>query len=457
MSKSTYIQNPEATVFFKDKSDFMFVAKDAKTPMPTNPIEKRLDEEYSKFEVAYWGQNNCFPDELNEEISSSSIVPSTLDFKTRMLNGTGIEYGYYEIVNNEEVFTKIRDKEIQDFFWKSNINRYSVKAADDLYKLYNVFPELVFSVDKKKVTSLLAQEAAFCRWEKQASKGFIKNCFIKTNWKDKPNDIDEATKVPVIDIYTTSTEDIKQGKSFKYIFPLSIPTGKIYYQTAPWYSIIKSGWLDVAKAIPIFKKSLMKNQITAKYLIKIPSYYWKWRFPNTKEGKEADGWDSFSPDKKESHIKDTLDNFEEFLSGNENAGKAIMSHFKFDEATKKEYPSWSIEPIENKLKDGAYIEDSQEASSHILNALGVPIALLGNSPGKGTQGAGSGSDVRELANFYLTLNHVYETLILEPLRFIAEYNGWNARFGQTLEFRFKKAFLQTKDEVTPKRRENVTE
>lgn len=457
MSKKEYITNPEATVFYKAKSNFLFVAKDAKNPMPSNPIEKRDDEEYSKSEIAFWGQNNDFPDQLNKEIESSSIIPSTLDFKARMLNGLGIEYGYYEIVNNEEVFTKIRDKEIQDFFWNSNINRYSIKAADDLYKFYNVFPELVFSVDRKKIVSLLAQEATFCRWQKQDAKGFIKNCFIKTNWKDKPNDLEEAIKVPVIDIYTTNIEELKQGKSYKYIFPLSIPTGKIYYQTAPWYSIIKSGWLDVAKAIPIFKKSLMKNQITAKYLIKIPSYYWKWRFPNTKEGKEADGWDSFSPDKKEELMQETLDKFEEFLSGNENAGKAIMSHFKFDEQTKLEYPSWQIEPIENKLKDGAYIEDSQEASSHILYSLGVPAALLGNSPGKSGQGSGSGSDVRELANFYLTLNHTYETLILEPLRFIAEYNGWNAKYGQTLEFRFKKAFLQVKSEVTPKQRETVTE
>lgn len=454
MPKSKYISNPEASVFYKENSNFIFSAKTSSNPMPTNPIERRKDEEYSKSEIAFWGQNNDFPDTLNKEIEASSIIPSTLDFKTRMLNGLGIEYGYYEIIDNEEVFTKIRDKEIQDFFWKTNINRYTLKAADDLYKFYNVFPEMVFSVDKKKITSLLAQEANFCRWEKQDKKGFIKNCFIKTNWKDKPSDFEDASKVPVIDIYTHSTEEIKQGKSFKYIFPLSIPSGKIYYQTAPWYSIIKSGWLDVAKAIPMFKKALMKNQISAKYLIKIPEHYWKWAYKKTGE---EEGWDSFSQDKKKQLMEETLEKFEDFLSGNENAGKSIMTHFKFDEATKKEIPSWDIVPIENKLKDGAYIEDSQEASSHILYSLGVPSALLGNAPGKSGQGAGSGSDVRELANFYLTLNHSYETLILEPLRFIAEYNGWNARFGQTLEFRFKKAFLQTKDEVTPKKRETVTE
>ncbi|WP_338812730.1 hypothetical protein V9L05_15295 [Bernardetia sp. Wsw4-3y2] len=454
MSKSNYIANPDASVLHSDGSDFIFYAKTTSSPMPTNPIERRQDENYSKSEVAYWGQNNDFPDTLNKEIEGSSIIPSTLDFKARMLNGIGIEYGYREIIDREEVFTPIIDSEIQKFLWKSNVNRYTLKAADDLYKFNNVFPEFVLSVDKKKVISILAQEANFCRWEKQDRKGFIKNCFIKTNWKDKPSDISGAITVPVIDIYTHNTEEIRQGKSHKYIFPLSIPTGKIYYQTAPWYSIIKSGWLDVAKAIPAFKKALMKNQITAKYLIKVPEYYWKWRYPKNKDSK---GWDSFSNDDKIKLKKEALEQFENFLSGNENAGKSIMVDFKFDEATKKEYPSWEIVPIDNKLKDGTYIEDSQEASSHILYALQTPAQLLGNAPGKSGQGSGSGSDVRELANFYLILNHPYEKLILEPLQFISEYNGWNAKYGQVLEFRFKKAFLQTKDEVAPKKRETIAE
>ena len=453
MSKKTIILTPLADVHYSGKRSAIFLTKQNQAT-PTNPIETRKELDYSRSEVAFWGVNNDFPATLEKEIESSSIVPSTLDFKTRMLTSLGIEYGYYEIVNNEDTFVKIRDEEVQQFLKKTNINRYSAKAASDLYTFYNIFPELVLSVDKKKIVSILAQEAEFCRWEKQDKKGFIKNCFIKTNWVDKPNDSEEAIKVPVIDIYTNDIEEIRQGKSHKYIFPLSIPTGKIYYQTAPWYSIIKSGWLDVAKAIPIFKKALMKNQITAKYLIKIPTYYWHWRFNGKGDNKD---WDKMSPDEQKKEMGETLENFENFLSGNENAGKSMMTHFKFDEATKKEYPSWTIEPIENKLKDGAYIEDSQEASSHILYALGVPAALLGNAPGKSGQGSGSGSDVRELANFYSILNTSYEELILEPLRFIAEYNGWNKRLGKTLEFRYKKAFLQTTDKITPKKRENVTE
>ncbi|WP_291728730.1 hypothetical protein, partial [Bernardetia sp.] len=443
------ISTPDRSVHYLKNRGGVVLTKFSK-PSPTNPKELRTEENYSDEKVAYWGQNNDFPYRLKEMIKGT-IVSSTLYFKMKAMFSRGIEFGY---VNEDDEFIRIKDKEIKKWLYRSNINRYALKAISDKIFYNHAYPEFVFSVDKKQIVSLVAQEAEFCRWEKHDSNGFIKNCYIKTNWHEDPAAKD-AIKVPVIDIYTYDMEEIKKNTSFKFIYPVFTPTGKKYYQDSYWSALLESGWLDVAKAIPLFKKALMENQITVKYIIKIPEHYWEWKFTADEDGNG--GWDSFSSDEKQSKIDEALLEFEDFLTGNENAGKALMMHYKFDANTQEKYPSWEIEPVRSEIKDGEYIQDSQEANSHIFHHLGFPSALGGNAPGKTGQGAGSGSDVREYWNLFSIVNYAEEYEILDPLKFIAEYNGWNDKHGEIIEFRFKKSFLQTKDEVTPKKRENAAE
>jgi hypothetical protein len=128
--------------------------------------------------------------------------------------------------------------------------------------------------------------------------------------------------------------------------------------------------------------------------------------------------------------------FEDFLTGNEKAGSSLMIPVENDPITKKVYEGWQIEAVDNKIKDGVYIEDSQEASSHLMFALGVDPTLIGNSPGKG-MGAGSGSDKNAAFNAYISLCQIHQDLILEPLHFIRDYNGWNPEY----QFRFRKALM----------------
>jgi hypothetical protein len=84
-------------------------------------------------------------------------------------------------------------------------------------------------------------------------------------------------------------------------------------------------------------------------------------------------------------------------------------------------------PIEDKLREGTFLEDSREASQHLRSALGLDSALTGDGPGKG-MGAGSGSDKRIALNIYVALQQPYREVLFEPLYFIAEYNGWTKRY-----------------------------
>ncbi len=356
-------------------------------------------------------------------------------------------YGIRSIEGKEEVFTPIMDQEIEMFLKRSNVKRYLIEGAMDFYWFYNLFPELILTGDRKKVASITVQESTFSRWGKQNPKtGVVDNCYISANW-DRGNNPSDLAQVSVIDPYYDAVESTRDRREYKYIYPLSYPTpGKIYYQLATWDTARTSKWLGLAKKIPTFKEALLDNQISIKYHIEVATYWWTWKYPD---------WDSKKLEDRVLLMKKELKEFTDIMTGVANAGKFFMSAFHSDPLSGKEYAGWKITPINDPVKDGKYIEDSQEASSHLLFALGVDATLISTVPGKGV-GGGSGSDKREAFNMYISLVQAHQDIILEPLEFISDYNGWTARLPG-LTWKFRNSMLQTLNNVTPSKRSTTPE
>lgn len=79
------------------------------------------------------------------------------------------------------------------------------------------------------------------------------------------------------------------------------------------------------------------------------------------------------------------------------------------------------------------------------SALALDSALTGDAPGK-SMGGGSGSDKRIALNIYVALQQPYREIILEPLYFIAAYNGWtNKDRYPSLKFKTVEIQLETLD------------
>lgn len=399
---------------------------------PTQAIEK---PENTSGEIAYWGDDNKFPQTVIEECSKNPVVGSTLDWKARALYGAGMMYGRVTGFDSDgnEIFQRERIPEIEDFLKKSNIKRYLFEAAKDLYWFYNVFPEMMLSKDRTKIVALETKEAAHCRWKKQDEKGYIKKCYIKGNWAEKNTTIDDAAIVDVLDPYYDPVTALREASFYKFIYPLSYPSpDKVYYQLADWNSIRTSGWLDVTNKIPAFKKALFENQLTLKYHIEFFTWYWEWKFSN---------WKEFTDKEKKDKIREEVDNIVTVLAGELNAGKSITTHSIYDETSGREIPGIRITAIDNKIKDGIYVEDAQEGNAHLLFAMGVHGTLLGAGPGRNSMGAGSGSDQRVAFNNYISLCQYQHDLILEPLNFARDFNKWDSE----IEFRFRKPMIMTLD------------
>lgn len=385
--------------------------------------------------VAYWGDNNTFPQDVISDVEKSSFVGPVLDWKCRALFGDGLTYGTVDgwKDNGEEIFLAKKDPVVEKFLKQSNFWRsYLFPAIRDLYYFYNVFPEIILSRDRTQVVDINTKDASFCRHAVQNSSGISEQVYYNANWGNGGT-AENSVPIPSINPYWDPAETLRAQKSgHRYIYPLSYPTpGKSYYSLAHWNVIRTSGWLEAANAIAVYKKSLMKNQFTVKYIFETTMEYWKWKYKDYEDKK---------PEERAQLHKTELTNLSNYMKGETKAGNSIMTLSFIDPITKAYMPGLKVTAIDDKLKDGSYIEDSHEASSHLLYALSVDGTLIGNAPGKG-MGAGSGSDKRVAFNNYVSLCEMHREIILEPLYFIRDYNGWNPE----MEFRLKIPAIMTQD------------
>jgi hypothetical protein len=429
---AAYLNGHDAVVVFEQPQA---AAMPPRNQRPSRPYKELYDS--SSPVIADWGTNNQFPSTIRKELEKNPDLAAGLDWKARALYAGGLKY---EVLEGGQ-FVEKRIPEVEKFLKRNR--RYPVQAVNHFYRLYNVFPELVLTKDRSEIYYLTAQNPEYCRYELANKRtGLVRKCYINANWENTASHNDSLTiPVDVIDPILETELSIRQGSRYKYIYPLSYPTGRKYYQLAHWNSIRQSGWLELANSIPEFKKALMKNQISVKYIIHVPDYWWEWKFPE---------WKNYDANTRQEKQRDELKKFNDFLTGAKNAGKSIMVTFQTDKHTKKEYAGWRLEPVDNKIKDGVYIEDSVEATIKIFSALGVDPALAGIIPGKGGSNR-SGSDKREAFNAYISLCKIHADIVLEPYDIVSEYNGWNDRFGM-MRWSFRQPIMQTLDKVPESQR-----
>jgi hypothetical protein len=395
-----------------------------KPKYPTAPQQK-VD---GSGKIVPWGDTNLFPQEV-WALAEKTTIPTLIKKMTEGLYGRVI-YGKEQIDDaGNAKFVRQINPDIEAWMKRTNVKRYLLEAAHDLFAFGNFFPEIILSNDRKKITGITAQEAMYCRFERHNTNGISPNVYINANW-DNGGTEDDSLKVPVLDPYYDPVGNLMTASGFKFIYPSSFPSpGKSYYQVAAWDSVRKNGFLEIAAMIPSWKKTLMKQQISIKYHIEVPNEYWSAKYTD---------WDAKSAAEKINTKQQELADLNSILTGEKNAGRSIMTASIFS-TQGNERVGWKIKQLDEKFADGKYIEDMQNAFDHLLFAIGIDGTLVGNSPGKG-MGAGSGSDKRVAFETFIIMNQANEDLLLEPLNnVIAPYNGWD------VEFRIDRKIVTTLD------------
>ncbi|MDT8392926.1 MAG: hypothetical protein RQ761_03720 [Bacteroidales bacterium] len=397
-------------------------------------------ESFDGKKVYPWGEGNTFPSDAELLIRKSTVLNSGLKYKLQAILGQGIfparVSGYKD--DGTEILEIIDDPDVQKLLRSRKIRRYLTLGTRDILKFGNSFPEFIFNEDGSRITGINIINAKHCRWGEMV-KGVIKHLYVYGNWKDgTPSKKGSYKELRVLDIFDpladliSLREDKKlAGKSV--IFPLRDEfSNNDYYPLPDWYSAKEAGWVEISSKVPSFLKKVYENQISWRWHVKIPYAYWDKRFPKTE----------FKDVKKRSELMNAeMDMIEQSLTGDENAAKALFTHFEVNHQGKPE-EQWIIEPLDNKFKSEHQLIESAVADSNILFSINVNPTIMGAGlPGSGPYaGKTGGSDIRESFLVNVALAWLDRQMILDPIECMLEFNGI-----EDVEIRFRNTILTTLD------------
>lgn len=386
------------------------------------PVKERLDEYFSfdKRDYATWGDTNCFPDEAELTIRTTSVLQTGLNYKARCCYGQGVVpvkvSGFDD--NNNEIFEPVRDRDILNYLRGLAFRNYHTAAFRDLIKFGNAFPLLVFNNAGDKIVRVQILNARHCRISVDKTKllvyGDFKNTYPaedETVVYDMLNEDD-----PFYDLeLRRDTGKLKGVKAIAFPRIRNYFSNNDYYAAPDWQSAQESGWIDIAHKIPEFLNRAYQNAMHLMWHVQIPATYWEKQFPRS-EYKNVE--------QRKQLIQDFMDKFEKELTDTKNANKSLFTQYYIDESGRTN-GDWKVTRLDGEIKADDRLSMSAAANSEILFSLMVNPSVLGaGMPGGPYSGnAGSGSDIREGLLVSLILSHIEKQAVLDPVELMFEYNG----------------------------------
>lgn len=376
-----------------------------------------LKPENSNRKWAFWGADDNRPKSIIDKVEKNVVASSGLEWLVNAFFGNGLITYKVKYDNGKEIMEPYLVPEIEDFFSRNNIFDYLEESIWDFIYFRSNFPEMYLGRERyrDKIVKIKPLEATSSRWGLMDEKTHRIDKLYYSHQFPTAREGDYTT-VPVFDPRNSTRYN-------KFVYrPAFASIGRKYYPKPSWHSVVDSGWLDISNAIPGYKQSLFRKQMAdIKYLIKIPKNYWSDKYR---------GYEKMTLDEQKEIRTRELMELNDFLSKPENDRIAFISHYGIDKRTGKEIPGWSIEPIDNKFKDGIMIPDSLDADHKILFALNLDPALKGASLNSKLTSEG-GSNKREAFTIFNSTLYMARQRFLQPFYFIQRFNGWDpdVRFG----------------------------
>lgn len=388
-------------------------------------LDKDLEPEIvGNYKIAKWGPDNLMPNHVLDKVEKGDIVGANLRFNRDVAFGLGPKL--VQAVRRDEFgrileWAPIESGEVFDWFEANDIPLFVQQQITDVTYFYNAFPEIILDKDFQKIQSIRHKEAVFSRWSIMNSRGDI-NWHYYADWADNPTakDIVATRVLDEFDTMNDLTMLKGQRKTRRYIYPVYMPSpGKPYYSLPEWYSIFRSGWYDHSVMVPELKKAILKNQLGVKFIIYVSQEY----FDNICK---MEGIDKNDRKAYQERVNQEKKAFNDFLSGEKNANKAILAmKQRLATASGTMESKWiEIVPIDNKISGGEYIDDTESTANIICYAMGVHSSLIGATPGKSSSTLG-GTQARELYLMKQACMKPIVDRILRPLKFIKQFNGWD--------------------------------
>jgi len=435
-------------IFFSEHSIAAFSKSNGKDQAtPTNIILEKANidvEKKGKVEIVSWGSNNDAPQKVLNLIKKIGVAGKVVQVATAAHFGTGLSlYEEDETGKVVQVPYKKHPK-IREFDKRNNFNLFYSESINDLEIHDMCFTEFILSNDFNSINIIKRQQPAHARFVVMNEKtGRIEYVALCADW-------DNATEKNVFIVPCFSQydywEDIqaacKEKKINKFIIAFHyVKNGEVYYNQPFWHAPLNNGWADVILSVPEVKNIISNQQLQIKYLIHISEEYFQRAY-----GQDANGgwnWSNFTPEEQQKKQKELKQAIDDHLKGKPAAGRSMTAPM-FLAPDGKFVKSIEIEPIDDKIKDGAYLPDASAGNYEIAYAKGVDPAIIGAGIPGGKNQSGSGSDKREAYTILCANMVINRTVSLLIFYLIRDWNKW----GDDLDAGFPNIILTTLDKET---------
>jgi hypothetical protein len=368
---------------------------------------------------AYWGNNDLLPTDMRHKVEQVPIAGAALAKKIAFMQGEDLLFFYADEFKLDGFnATPVWTPEIEDWMAMNRIQEewWPAQCADFCLP-YNCFSEIILTNDRTKVENLYHISAEHARLSKAKSSNSIDYLIYSYHFpfSTAQNDVSRIA-MPLYKWFNAQRfMDGLRGRKFAWHSRFPTP-GLIYYARPWWLGLFKdNGWMDVSSNVPKIVNAMQNNQVSIKYLIKYPENYFLFR---------NDNWHSMTNQERQKLFEEKQAEINRYLSGPDNAGKALMVTFRENEHNGAKIGVPEIEAIDDKFKSGTWVPDSNFADSQIVQGLGMDPSQIGLAPQGGKMGAGSGSDKLQSYNQHVILNTADQRVVLEPLTWVANYNKW---------------------------------
>lgn len=391
---------------------------------------RQIEIEGRNYEIVQWGDDNLLPYHVLDTLGQNMVATQCQAFNTLCCYGQGLRF-----VDRKEK-KDVDDADINAFCLANSLQEVFLEQATDMKYWFWTVTVFVLSRDGKRIASVRHREAMHCRLEYAPStdSGTIEHVFYG-DWRPGGEDTKHIEVIPLLNYYdplgdlmvrmgrkpdpATGMPLKKPAKERKFavISRMATPGYQVYPK--PYYmSAMRDAWLDIYRLIGLGKRYMIKNTSAPRIQIEIHEDYWDSVCDNANVTDEA-ARKKLKEEEKQRII--------EFVTGVENAGKAMVSGYYVDPNGKENrmVRFYSINDA-SKKEGGDWSDDMSEASNAICFALGVHPNLVGATPGK-SQMNNSGSDKRELFTLKQATEKACHDVMCKPYHVILHYNGWQEK------------------------------
>lgn len=389
-----------------------------------------LDVDGHSYQFVPFGLDNQLPYKLKDKVMSNMITAQCQYFNILACYGRGVRF--------VDRVTKMDtdDEDVLRFCLANSLHEEFLEQATDMKMYFFSVTVIILSRDGSKIVKMANKDASFCRFEYAPStkSGRIEHVFY-SDWREGVQTDGRVEVIPLLDMQDPLgdlqvrmgiTPDPMTGvrrsrtDDRKFAIVSRMPTPGCQYYPVPYYaSIYRDAWDDIYRLIGLGKRYMIKNTSAPRVQIEVHADYWD---------SVCDNELIFDEAKRKERKEQEKRNIIEFVTGVENAGKALVSGYYVD-PNGKECRMVRIFSLNDasKKEGGNWSDDMAEASNALCFAFGIHPNLVGATPGK-SQMNNSGSDKRELFTLKQSLESPIHDIMCKPYHVILHYNGWNDRY-----------------------------